>query len=366
MHLQRLILGNVRCVAQAGLEPGRGLNLLIGANGAGKTSILEAIHLLGYGRSFRCRVRDGLIRTGAEAVEVFAHVQRDAAAGSEPMRIGLRHAGSAWTGRLNGQDVDHLGTLCAALPVVTFEPGSHALVTGGGEPRRRQLDWGLFHVEHDKPEPLFLPHWRRYARALKQRNRLLKLGGGTGSQLDAWDQELADAGESITRARLAYLEQLEAHVHAVGIQLMDTLGRPQLQYQPGWPRERMGLADALLQARERDLQYGHSSVGPHRADWQIVWTAVQTGEALSRGQAKLTALALLLGQARVHAHMRGYWPIMLLDDLASELDRTHQQRLLRLLQDSNAQVFVTGTEAPNTIQSGEAQVVMFHVERGKV
>src|SRR3546814_9174283 len=78
----------------------------------------------------------------------------------------LRHAGQAWEGRLDGQPVASLGDLCAALAAVSFEPGSHALVSGGGEPRRRYVDWGLFHVEPD-----FLPLWRRYARALKQRNR---------------------------------------------------------------------------------------------------------------------------------------------------------------------------------------------------
>ena len=104
---------------------------------------------------------------GADALEVFVEWQEETT--GRRRKAGMRHGGQAWQGRLDGQPVTHLGDLCAALAVVTFEPGSHVLVMGGGESRRRLLDWGLFHVE-----PQFLPLWRRYARALKQRNALLK------------------------------------------------------------------------------------------------------------------------------------------------------------------------------------------------
>src|SRR3546814_5241225 len=127
-------------------------------------------------------------------------------------KAGLRHAGQAWEGRLDGQPVASLGDLCAALAAVSFEPGSHALVSGGGEARRRYVDWGLFHVEPD-----FLPLWRRYARALKQRNSLLKQRVRDG-QLDAWDHELAEVGEPMTRLREAYLAQLRSEEHTSELQ----------------------------------------------------------------------------------------------------------------------------------------------------
>lgn len=369
MRLQRLHIRDLRCVAEAQLQPGAGLNLITGANGAGKTSVLEAIHLLGYGRSFRCRVRDGLIRTGAAAIDVFAELVTAEAAhtdGAPVRRIGLRHAGSSWQGRLDGADVAQLGDLCAAIAVVTFEPGSHALVTGGGEPRRRQLDWGLFHVEHEHSEGGFLNQWRRYHRALKQRNRLLKSGSAASGQLDAWDHELALSGEALTRSRLHYLERLEAPLQQVSAELVPMLGQARLDYQPGWTRQSLDLADALLLARDRDLQYGHTSVGPHRADWRITHAVLADGEALSRGQAKLVALSLLLAQARLHADSSGHWPIILLDDLASELDRNHQGRLLQQLLDSGAQVFLTGTDVPEAVHGLSVAPEMFHVEQGRV
>ncbi len=362
MHVIRLDIAGLRRFERAELRPAPGLNVLVGDNGAGKTSVLEALHLMAYGRSFRGRVRDGLVRQGAEAVEVFVEwVEAGTAGGEVRRRAGLRHAGQAWAGRLDGEPVASLGDLCAALAVVTFEPGSHVLVAGGGEPRRRQLDWGLFHVEPD-----FLPAWRRHARALKQRNALLKTGTRRDDQLGAWEAELAESGETITRHRERYLEQLQPHLQALVSDLLPEAGEARLGFQPGWRREELTLADALLVARDRDLALGHTTVGPHRADWRIDYTGLPGREQLSRGQAKLTALGFLLAQAREHAAVRGEWPVVALDDLASELDRPHQRRVLRFLAGTGAQVFVTGTEAPADLASLTAPIATFHVEHGAI
>ncbi|HEU4814291.1 MAG TPA: DNA replication/repair protein RecF [Xanthomonadaceae bacterium] len=362
MHVIRLDIAGLRRFERVELRPAPGLNLLVGDNGAGKTSVLEALHLMAYGRSFRGRVRDGLIRQGAEAVEVFVEwIEAGNAGGEVRRRAGLRHAGQAWAGRLDGEAVESLGDLCAALAVVTFEPGSHVLVAGGGEPRRRQLDWGLFHVEPD-----FLMAWRRHARALKQRNALLKSGMRRDDQLGAWEAELAESGETITRHRENYLEQLQPHLQALVSDLLPEAGEARLGFQPGWRREEVSLADALLVARDRDLAVGHTTVGPHRADWRIDYADLPGREQLSRGQAKLTALAFLLAQAREHAAVRGEWPVVALDDLASELDRPHQRRVLAFLAGTGAQVFVTGTEPPADLETLEIQAATFHVEHGGV
>lgn len=357
LRLTRLDIRDLRRLEPVSINPGPSLNWITGDNGAGKTSLLEAIHLLAYGRSFRGPVRDGLIRTGAEALEVFAEWEETAS--PRLRRAGLRHAGQSWEGRLDGVPAAALGELCAALAVVTFEPGSHALIAGGGEPRRRWVDWGLFHVEQD-----FLPLWRRYARALKQRNALLK-SRPRPEQLDAWEHELAEAGEPLTSRRERYLERLQTRLAAVAADLVPSLGLATLEFQPGWRRHDLSLADALLLARDRDLITGHTSVGPHRADWRIGYAERPGREALSRGQAKLTALACLLAQAEDYAEQRGEWPVVALDDLASELDRHHQQQLLGRLRQSGAQVFITGTERQAWLASGD-DAMWFHVEHGRV
>jgi DNA replication and repair protein RecF len=358
MHVLRLDITSLRRFELVSMAPGPGLNLLTGHNGAGKTSVLEALHLMAYGRSFRGRVRDGLVRQGAPALEVFVEWQD---ASSRVHRAGLRHGGQVWEGRLDGANVTHLGELCAAFAVVSFEPGSHALVTGGSEARRRLLDWGLFHVE-----PAFLQLWRRYARALKQRNALLK-AHAAARELDVWDYELVESGEPLTRHRRHYLGQWLPRFEAAAASLLPAGGPATLAFVPGW-REELPLADALLLARERDRAMGHTSVGPHRADWRVDYRDLPGREALSRGQAKLTALALLLSQAEQHAALRGDWPVMALDDLASELDRSHQRRVLEWLVASGAQIFVTGTEAPFALGElpGTTSISRFHVEHGQL
>lgn len=358
MRLEQLDIHDVRSIRETRLEPGPSLNLLLGGNGAGKTSVLEALHLLAYGRSFRGRVRDGLIRTGAPALQIFARWSEQE--GVRRHQVGLRHAGSEWQGRLDGGDVAQLSELCTALAAVTFEPGSHALLSGGGEPRRRLLDWGLFHVE-----PEFLPVWRRHARALKQRNALLKAGGANAA-LDAWDSELASAGEALDRYRRAYVEALEAKIERWASELIPELGSAQHTYLAGWRREELSLADALLVNRERDRQLGHTSTGPHRADLLLGFAARPARESLSRGQSKLAALALLLAQAEDFRARRGEWPLILLDDLASELDRGHRQALLTALVTSGAQVFITGTELDALELEPAWLATMFHVEHGVI
>ncbi|HEU4773313.1 MAG TPA: DNA replication/repair protein RecF [Lysobacter sp.] len=371
MQVTRLDIHRLRRFDHVQLQPGPSLNLITGDNGAGKTSVLEALHLMAYGRSFRGRVRDGLVRADGAALEVFVEWQEQAASlpsdGSttttstfRTRKAGLRHSGQSWSGRLDGANVEYLGELCAALAVVTFEPGSHALVTGSAEVRRRYLDWGLFHVEQD-----FLSLWRRYSRALKQRNALLKARAGH-SQLDAWDHELALAGEPLGQHRQAYLDALQPGFQALAADMAPALGETRLDYQPGWRRDEWSLLDALLLARDRDLQSGFTSVGPHRADWRIHFAGVPGREALSRGQAKLTALAALFAQAGHYAQSRGEWPVIALDDLASELDRNHQQRVIQRLLDSGAQVFITGTELPPALAGMDVGFTRFHVEHGLV
>lgn len=353
MQVQRVAVGQFRRFEQGQWSPAAGINLLVGDNGIGKTSYLEALHLISYGRSFRGRVRDGLIRQGQAALEVFVHWSEQTGQGIEH-RGGLRHAGQEWTARLDGEDVSQLGQLCAALAVVTFEPGSHVLISGGSEPRRRFLDWGLFHVE-----PGFTPLWRRYSRALKQRNALLKQGASRHA-LAAWDQELAQVGEPLTAARMHYLSRMQDKLVPLALTLAPGLQVRGLDFHPGWRRQEMPLADALLLAQERDRQQGFTSVGPHRADWTVLYSALSGREVLSRGQAKLTALACLLAQAADFAQERGQWPVLCLDDLGSELDRHHQGRILDFLQATQAQVLVTATEVPPAFV--DRPVSVFHVE----
>ena len=358
MHLTYFTLANIRSVAQATIEPSAQFNLITGDNGAGKTSILEALHLLSNGKSFRGRVGEGLIQVGRPHLEIYA---RWASRSGLNRQLGLRHAGSEWEGRIDGQNCALLSDLCTALAAVTFEPGSHALIDGRSDQRRRMMDWGLFHVE-----PAFIQLWRRWSRAHKQRNALLKQRTHATAQMEAWEAELAQSGEAVTRLRADYIDALAPYVSQWADRLLPELGEAVLRFAPGWTRQSVSLEDALLVQRARDLAAGFTTAGPHRADWAVEFAQRSRGERLSRGQTKLAALIVILAQAEYYAHQNGEWPVVLLDDLASELDTAHRAAVLAALAEVGAQVFVTGTTAEDLSFPAAAQVRVFHVEHGVI
>lgn len=355
MEIAELRLANVRNVARAELALVAGVNEFVGANGAGKTSVLEAVFMLSHGRSFRAVKRESLIRFGGESLEVFARITHD----GKERRLGLSRRKGGWEARVDGQAVESLAELLREVAVVCFEPGSHALISGAADERRHFIDWALFHVEHEYVETA-----RRFRRALKQRNALLRTGYA-GSGLDAWDAELVRSGVAWDRWRSSYLERLAPVLEQLAALLLPELGAAELRYQRGWTAG-LSLEQALLERRGRDAERGHTGSGPHRADWRLVFDHAPEREHLSRGQEKLSALVCLLAQAQLFRQEMGEWPVLCLDDLASELDLDHQQRVLHWLHTCEAQVWITGTAALPALSHLPRPHHMFHVEQGQV
>jgi DNA replication and repair protein RecF len=357
MWFERLSLGNFRGFSAAEWCPEPGVNLVVGGNGAGKTTLLEAMHLLANGRSFRGRVHEGLIKQGHSSLEVFGEWREGS---GRQRRAGLRHSGKQWQALLDSKPVASIAELCSALAVLSFEPGSHSLIVGASEQRRRFVDWGLFHVEQE-----FIGAWRRYARALKQRNALLK-SRPRAELLRPWDLELAEAGEPVTRMRALYVAQLDSLLSQTAAHYLPELGALRFRFLPGWPREDLSLGSALEKSTGRDLVLGHTSVGSHRDDWSIEFERLPGRDALSRGQQKLVALSCVLAQGHAYSLTRGEWPVVALDDLASELDHAHQHRVLCDLASCEAQILITGTEAPQALATSGLRPALFHVEQGGV
>ena len=354
MELQKLRIEDLRLFARVELAFAPRWNLLTGANGSGKTSVLEAAYLLSHGRSFRTSARDALVRHGADGYSVYGEVLT----GRGSARVGIARSGRRLEARLDGAGVA-IGELMRHAAVLCFEPGSHELVAGSSDERRRLLDWGVFHVEHE-----FLSVWRRYHRALKQRNALLRLQANA-AELATWDLELARTAEPLSRMRGDYFRALAPHLRELLRVLLPELGEVELAFEPGFPQDRP-LEDALAQGRARDLARGHTGVGPHRTDFRLVFPVAPRREHLSRGQEKLCAFALVMAQARLYAESRGDWPVLCLDDLSSEVDAPHQARILESVDASGAQVIVTGTSEPAGIRAVQGGVAMFHVEQGHI
>ena len=354
MELLTLRIENLRLFAREAITFSPRWNLLEGGNGSGKTSVLEAAFLLSHGRSFRTSAREALVRHGETGYSVFGEmVDR-----SGMRRVGIARSARRLEARLDGEGVA-IGELMRHAAVLCFEPGSHELVAGPADERRRFLDWGVFHVEHD-----FLPVWRRYQRALRQRNALLR-SGGTPAELDGWDQELAAAADPLARMREAYFDSLSPWLRALLHELLPELGEAELVFDAGFPLGQ-SLLETLATRRERDLARGHTGAGPHRADFRLAFPMAPRREHLSRGQEKLCAFALVMAQARLFAAARGEWPLLGLDDLASEVDAVHQARIIEVVDASGAQVIAAGTSPPAGLSDVASGIARFHVEQGKV
>ncbi len=355
MQVRTLRVADLRSVAQAELRFGPQVNVVLGPNGAGKTSLLEGLYLMSRGRSFRTRRAEVLCRRGSPGFTIYAEVQvREAL-----HRLGLGHGSGVWAVRIDDADAPRLSSLFEWCAACCFEPGSHELLSGPRDNRRAFIDWGVFHME-----PQFALWWRRYCRALRQRNAAL-MAEASDAEIDAWDQELVEAGEPLSAGRMAYLEAFRAAWVAAAEAWLPELGEARLVVDRGWPEDQ-GLGEVLLHARSADRRRQMTTQGPHRFDWRPLFDrAVEVGH-LSRGQAKLTALAAVLAQAAVFESQRGEPAVLLLDDLPSELDELHQSRLLETVLGTQRQVIITATHPSQAMQAAMTAAVTFHVEHGLV
>lgn len=349
MALRRIDIRNLRVLDSLSIEPGRGLNLLVGPNGAGKTSILEGIYLLGRGRSFRSPNPKNFIREGERCVEVTGW--RSAPSGCVG---GIRRCVDGMEIRIDGKAVNRMSELARAFPVQLVTPHSHELLERGPDIRRRFIDWGVFHVE-----PAYLTWTARYQRVLRQRNEALKTAP---SSAFAWDEQLASLGEQIDRARHGYLTALADSYTRVA----DAIGPSQdvdLVLARGWPGDD-SLAQALKAKRVVDGNQGYTSVGPHRGDLRIKVAGVPAEARLSRGQQKTLVLALILAQMSTVADRGPVDPILLVDDLAAELDGRARTRVMGFLRSLGGQVFITSLEEEALGPSSGDR--LFHVEQGRL
>jgi DNA replication and repair protein RecF len=354
MWLRTLRVEHFRSFAAAdcALEPGP--NVFVGPNGAGKTSLLEAAYLLSHGRSFRAGGHEAVVARGADRFRVYAEVARD---DGRNVRLGIERESARWQARREGERVARLSDLFLDCAVVCFEPGSHELIGGGSPERRAFLDWGVFHVERT-----FLDVWRRYQRALKQRNQALR-DRAPDAELDVWDAELIRSGERLTALRRDYLDRLGPAFTAATAALLPELGAGRLEFGAGYDD---ALETALAQGRVRDRVRQTTTRGPHRADWRPVFDGAPQREHLSRGQEKLTALAAVLAQARCFRSAAGEWPVLALDDLPSELDPAHQALVVAEIRQTGVQTLLTATHLPPALEEQIGPAAQFHVERGTV
>lgn len=353
MFLAQLRAENFRLFQRLSLRPHPRLNLFVGPNAAGKTSLLEIIYCLGRAKSFRGNSPAELAGTAAKHWIAAGHIANP----DQPeVPLGVRWIGGQTEVRFAGAHAA-AAELVRAFPVQILEPGMHRLLQDGPGYRRSFLDWGVFHVEHS-----FHQTWRRYQRALRQRNQALR-GRGSDSEVRSWDAELVGSGLELDRLRREHVAEITP---ATGALIKDLLGIKdwQLELRPGWNAE-AGFEQRLRSQLARDRRMGMTVEGPHRAELLIRLDEHSVKNRISRGQQKLLIAALLLAQsALVHART-GKPPALLVDDFPAELAPAFQAALMNALQQYPGQLFITSFDRGGPLEALR-EASMFHVEQGRL
>lgn len=359
MSLSRVSVTAVRNLHPVTFSPSPRINILYGANGSGKTSVLEAIYLLGLARSFRSTRLNPVIQYEEATCTVFGQVALEDGASSN---LGVsRERQGDFTIRIDGQNARSTAQLAEILPLQLINPDSFRLLEGAPKIRRQFLDWGVFHVE-----PRFMGTWQRLQKALRQRNSWLRHGTLDAISQAAWNRELCLASAEIDEFRRNYIKALKPVFEQILSELLQLDGLT-LSYYRGWDKDRE-LSDVLAASLQRDQQMGHTQAGPQRADLRLRLGANNAADILSRGQQKLVVCALRIAQGHLVSQARRGQCIYLVDDLPSELDEQHRRALCRLLEDLRCQVFITCVDH-ELLREGwqmDTPVALFHVEQGRI
>lgn len=349
MSLSYLEIEQFRCIEKAHLSFAPDANLIVGKNASGKTSLLEAIFLMGTGHSFRTHQTNLLIRRGQSHFMTVGKILGH----QGPEVIGIRGGDDSKEVRVNGESAKSLAELALRLPVQAIDPEVHRLLEDGSNRRRKFLDWGVFHVEHR-----FHDAWRRYQRALRQRNAALRAKQPVKA-IKVWDQEMIEQGTLVADFRDRYLQSLQPFVARLGQQLLGTA--IEIEIQRGWKRQ-TSLETAMAEGLARDQLRGSTGSGPHRADLTVKVAEVTAKDRVSRGQQKMVACALILAQQAHRAALGAPPACLLLDDPAAELDVDNLGKLLAAVTEIPAQLMVTSLN--KNVLEFFPKARMFHVEHG--
>jgi DNA replication and repair protein RecF len=349
VRIVRLAMRNFRSYAAADVELGAGVTVVTGRNGAGKTNLLDALYFGCTGRSARTTNERELVRFGESVVRV--EVSTEAPDGRHELSVGFT-PGEPKRMTVDGVRVERLLDVPGRPLVSVFLPDRLELIKGTPSLRRAHMDQLVAALW-----PARVATRRAYAQALAQRNALvarIRAGGAAASSLSAWDRELARHGFALMTDRAAAIAAVAEHFAARAGELgLD--GDPEIAYRP---RSKAPNADALAtelaERHAQDLERGFSGHGPHRDDLLLSREGRELRAYGSQGQQRLGLLALLLAEREAIAATREATPVMLLDDVMSELDRDRRARLVGLLRDRGQSVITTtdlehvpGAEAPD-------------------
>ena len=339
MRIIRAKLNHFRNYEGCEFEPCPGVNVLLGDNGQGKTNLLEAMYLCCTGRSHRTRQDKELIRWDADFASV--QVQAEKNDGSHEIEVILPAMGKRKI-KIAGREAARSGELMGHMTGVLFSPEDLRTVKDGPAERRRMVDMTLAQLR-----PAYYYALQRYNRALKQRNEALRacaVNASLLSTLDLWDEQLATAGAELMRHRRAYIEKLSAAAEETYREIADGREALNVRYAPSVSAgdDARSNLDALFAARETDVRRLTTSVGAHRDEVMLTVNGREARSFGSQGQQRTAALSLRLSELSVMRQELGEWPVLMLDDVMSELDPSRRRQLIGRLE--GIQTIVTCTD----------------------
>jgi len=356
MPLSSLSIKGFRNLVKTDLIFSPGLNLFSGENAAGKTSLLEAIYVLGRANSFRSNSLDRAISYDQPGFQLVAKLQQDS---GRLVPVGVSRRPGQLMARIDSEPVRKLSELAALFPLQWVGGNLHGLIENGPPVRRQFLDWGLFHVKPD-----YIPVWKQFQKLIKQRNAALR-SASSSREITVWDRDLVTCSESLDGWRNDYLKQIGGYLSEIMNEFIEPGDSLEIMYRKGWSAEKDYQA-VLEESLSTDREQGFTRSGPHRADFSLKYQAKPVNESLSRGQQKLLVIGLKLSQALLLKNETGTQSLFLLDDLGAELDSVNQARVMKRLIDLDAQVFATAIEFPATDSLPESAIRRFHVKHGEV
>jgi DNA replication and repair protein RecF len=354
MKFKHISVSNLRNISDAQMTPGSGVNIIWGGNGSGKTSLLETIFLFGRGISFREKGLKSIIQNNKDILIARGTGEKS----GKRIEVGIQKSAGKTTVKLNGDAISKLSILAKEVPVQVITPNVQYLFEREPVFRRRLLDWGLFHVE-----PGYQELSSRYRRTLLQRNIAIRRNDPS---FTAWDPELSTISEKIDILRSAYIEELFGNASEIVSNLLDT-EHMAVHWKSGWDRE-IGILTVLRRNRESDIKRGYTQAGAHRGDFSVKLSGGMLSERGSRGESKLIAIALILAQNSLIARKIKASPVLLIDDLSSELDQKNLAAITTKFSGGGGlgQVFITTTYPEMSAYRDLKEAKMFHVEHGVV
>ena len=352
MYLSELDIYDLRNLNEIHMECDPGLNIISGKNAAGKTSILEGIHMLAKISSFRTPRINDVIQHGKQQLSITARLNDDL---NKNIITGLEKSRLTTKIRFNGTSVTKRSEQARNFPLLTVSPETHQLLNGAPRERRHWLDWSMFHVE-----PIYMEHWQQYHHALRQRNALLRQHVNQ-AQFDVWEDILANSSAVLWQSRKNYIDRINKGITEIA---NSCVGEVSINLMTE-DRDQETIRKNLKHQRASDIILGYTQHGPHREDVVFNVNGRGAGRTLSRGEGKLFILFLFMAQALEYLLLKKQQPVLLIDDLSTELDGVARKKILDQLKYQGLQAFITTTE-PKSLE-GEAEThKRFHVEQGKI